>query len=105
MKIILTRALAGHAIGAMIERNRQVAEHLIAAGAATKAEPDNPPKQPSKATKGDATDAKGTRTRRSQRRTADDGQANATNATSDADKPAGQRGGGVPPTSPPQPAG
>ena len=105
MKITLTRTLAGHENGATIERSDKVAQLLIAHGAAIEAEPINPPKQTSKAAKDDTTATKGGRTRRSQRRTADADQANSDDATIDADKPAGQEGGGTPLPTPAPTAG
>lgn len=98
MKLTLTRTVGGHAIGDTIDRGEQVARHLIAAGAAIEAEHTKP-------TNTGDDKAKAKRTRRSQSRDEAEAKGGDSNATTDADKPAGQRGGGVPPASPPTPAG
>ncbi len=95
MRITLTRALAGHANGATIERSAKVAQLLIAHGAATGAEQDKP------ATSNDTTtsETKPKRTRRSASRKGKSGDAHDANAS---DVSAGQEGGeGPPPSSTP----
>lgn len=97
MKITLTRAIAGHKIGDTIERSTKVAQHIIAAGAAIEDEHTEPTKPTTKATKDDNSNTKPRRSRRSQRRKDDADQAEDPKATAEADKTAGQEGGGVPP--------
>lgn len=98
MKITLTRTAGGHAKGATIERNTKVAAALINAGAAVEAEQ-------VKTTKADDDKPKTKRTRRSQSRDEVEATGGDSNAKTDADKPAGQRGGGVPPVLPAPTAG
>lgn len=95
MRITLTRALAGHANGATIERSAKVAQLLIAHGAA---EQDKP------ATSNDTTtsETKPKRTRRSASRKGKSGDAHDANAS---DVSAGQEGGEGPPPSPTPTAG
>lgn len=91
MKLTLTRALAGHAIGDTIDRNEQVAHALIAAGAATATSDD-----------AKADDPKPKQSRRSTRRK---GEPTERDDAKTADEPAGHKGGGVPPRSPSPTAG
>lgn len=97
MKITLTRNAGGHANGDTIDRSDRVAQLLIANGAAVKAEQADE-------TVDHETDEqpKPKRTRRSQARKTDgEGRDDAKAA----DKPAGQKGGGVPRPSPAPTAG
>lgn len=91
MKITLTRALAGHAIGTTIERSDKVAQLLIDHGAAIHTEQSKP--LTSNDAKRDETKPK--RSRRSASRKAD--------ATYD--ETAGQEGGGAPLSLSPSTAG
>lgn len=90
MKITLARALAGHKNGATIERTAKVAQHLIAHGAAVKAE------RPERSTSDDAKsgETKAEQTRRSSPRKAKGRDGSGSDGS---DKTAGQKGGGVPP--------